>query len=138
MNDKLSDDENLLFRQIHPNFVQDGIPSSQPFVPNANDQGKLSLDRSVKTTAADAFERYLSAGRQTTAVYGVTVKEFGEERIDCFKDPIVADDPKFENLSHAFANYSPFSDKEKKIKAKRIKHHALARGCLHPKEKQNG
>ena len=133
MTNNLSEDEDVLFRQVHPNFIQDGIPSSQPFVPTQKDNSKLSVDRSKLTNAEAAFDRFIESGQFSDAVYGVTVAEFATQGVECFSDPIVDPDPKLSNPTHAYANYSPFSVNAQKNKAKRIKQHALARGRLHPK-----
>ncbi len=75
--DALNDEDEILFRQIHPTFFEDGHVSSSPFVPTKKDEGKLSVDRSSLTTASGAFHLYTSNGRQSAAVLGVTVIEFG-------------------------------------------------------------
>lgn len=130
MIDKLSDENIVLFRQIHPSFIQDGIPTSQSFVPTPKDEGKLSVDQSNLVSAEIAFNQYIGKGRQSTAVYGVSVFEFGVQSIDCFPDPIETLEEV--NHSHAYANYAPYLNNEQKNKAKRIKQNALARGRLHP------
>lgn len=132
MSDKLSEKDEVLYRQIHPTFVQDGVPTSQSFVPTPKDDGKLSVDRSSLTTAESAHSHFVGKGRQSSAVYGVSVNEFGVQTIDCFPDPI--DEPEDRNPSHAYANYKPFTSNDQKNKAKRIKQSALLRGRLHPKE----
>ena len=38
---QLTDDAEILFRQIHPNFWQDGEPSSQPFMPTPKEVPRL-------------------------------------------------------------------------------------------------
>ena len=37
----LADDDEVLFRQVHPAFVRDGRPSSQAFRPTPKDEGSL-------------------------------------------------------------------------------------------------
>jgi hypothetical protein len=132
MMEKLSEEE-VLFRQIHPSFIHDGVPSSQSFTPTPKDEGKLSLDRSKLTDPDISFERFLQSGQQSAAVYGVSTAEFYEQAIECFSDPIDDADLKLSNPAHAYANYASFSGNFLKNKAKLIKQKALARGCLHPK-----
>ena len=80
MSVQLTDQDEILFRQIHPNFVEeDGQPSSQPFQPTEKDAGQLSVDRSSLTTAAAAFALFTSDGHASVAVYGLSVAEFGVE-----------------------------------------------------------
>ena len=37
----------LLYRQVHPTCIEDGVPSSQVFAPTRKDKGKLSIARAV-------------------------------------------------------------------------------------------
>ena len=39
---ELVDPSEVLRRQVHPTFMDDGQPSSQAFVPTKKDEGKLS------------------------------------------------------------------------------------------------
>ena len=132
MSTVLTDDREILFRQVHPNFVVDGQLSSQPFQPTVKDEGKLSVDRSALTDAAGSFNLYISDGHKSVAVYGLTVGEFGAQQIACHSDPLAQSDSQTANAAHAFADYSPHSVNQQKIKAKRLKNMALSRGCLYP------
>ena len=51
MTDKIEDRDEVMFRQVHPDFIQQGEPSSCRFRPQSNDDGKLSVDRGSLTTA---------------------------------------------------------------------------------------
>jgi hypothetical protein len=65
MGERLTDEDEILFRQIHPSFVEkDGHPSSQPFHPTDKDYNKLSADRSTITDAAGAFALYIGNGHK--------------------------------------------------------------------------
>jgi hypothetical protein len=132
MSDKLADNNEVLFRQIHPTFYQNGEPSSQPFLPTSKDQNKLSVDRSALTTAADAYELFKMNGNTSVAVYGISVGEFGVEALECTSDPLGATKDQQANLAHAIADYSLHGGSKQKNIAKRLKIKALARGCLHP------
>lgn len=132
MTDLLIDQHEILFRQIHPEFMQNGEPSSQPFCPTAKDESKLSVDRSTLTTAARSFELFKESGLGSRAVYGLQVKEFGNEKITCYSDPILANGDILANLAHAFADYSAHSKTQQKMRAKRLKTRAIARGQLFP------
>lgn len=130
MSGKLSVDEEVLFRQIHPNSLHDGEPSSDRFRPSAMDANMLSTDRSSLTSAEGAHALFTSTGRQSGAVYGVSVGEFRAEEIDCVEDSI-KDHPELpDNPAHALADFSPHAEKKQKLIAKRLKSAAIARGCL--------
>jgi len=132
MANNLSDQDEVLFRQIHPDSLQDGEPASDRFRPSERDANKLSTDRSSLTTAADAHALFTSTGKKSAAVFGLTVGEFLTESIPCVEDP-VKDAPEFpDNPAHALADYSAHERNKQKVIAKRLKRLALARGCLHP------
>jgi hypothetical protein len=135
----LDDEQEVLFRQIHPSFMQGDevssipfAPTSQAFAPTAKDGGYLSVDRSSKTSAAESFKLFNGNGSSSAAVYGLTVGEFSVESISCVDDPIEASDGRAANLAHAVADYTPHAAGQQKNKAKRLKQKAIVRGRLHP------
>lgn len=132
MSNKLEDSSEVLFRQIHPNFMEGGEPASDRFRPSERDKNMLSVDRSSRTTAAQSHALYTGNGLASAAVYGLSVGEFGAEAIECIEDPIEASEGAAANYAHALANYSPHTLKDQKLKAKRLKRVAVARGRLHP------
>jgi hypothetical protein len=132
MRERLTGLGEVLFRQIHPSFIQDGVPSSQAFLPSAKDMDRLSVDRSSLTTAEAAHALYTAAGHASAAVYGLTVEEFGAEAIHCYADPLPGSAPVAPNQAHALADYSPYGVNQRKPKAKRLKQRAVERGNLLP------
>lgn len=129
---KLSDLDEVMLRQVHPSFIEDGEPSSQPFRPTPKDDSQLSVDRGSMTTAKESYDLYVSGRLSSIAVYGVSVGEFGDEGVACHPDPIVAAQGTAANQAHAYADYSVHTDGKQKTVAKRIKLKAIARGRLHP------
>ena len=128
----LDDGEEVLFRQIHPNFDDNGYPGSFPFAPSAKDESKLSVDRSSLTTAAASHALFTSNGFESVAVYGVSVAEFRVESLPCYPDPIEAQGTLAANPAHAYADFSAFSPTQGKKIAKRLRNNAVQRGRLHP------
>ncbi len=135
----LSDDDEILFRQIHPSFMQGDdlssqpfLPTSQAFAPTPKDDDKLSLDRSSLTTPSDSYYLFKRNGHSSTAVYGLSVGEFKGEDIACQADPIEETNEQEANPAHALADYSKHKQNQQKNKAKRLKQRAIARGKLHP------
>ncbi len=128
----LDDPDEILFRQIHPNFYDNNYPGSGQFVPSPKDENKLSVDRSSVTTAAKSHALFTENGFQSAAVYGVTVGEFGSERLPCHPDPLKAEGRLKANPAHAYADYSAFSRSQGKQIAKRLRNVAVKRGRLHP------
>lgn len=127
MGDELTELSEVLLRQIHPSFLQDGVPSSQPFSPTPKDDNKLSLDRSSQVEPVASFNNFIASGQSSVAVFGISVSEFNDETITCRADPIAGQNP-----AHAVADYSAHGTNQQKIKGKRLKIKALERGRLYP------
>ena len=132
MANELIDSAEVLFRHIHPNFMENGEPSSDRFRPSEKDENLLSVDRSALVSAAEAHALYIGNGRAAVAVFGVSVAEFNGEDIGCAEDPILATDTEKANPAHALANYAKHSAKSQKNVAKKLKRLAVERGQLHP------
>lgn len=68
--------ETLLYRQIHPSFVQNGRPTSQAFRPTPKDESKLSVYDGDKIQSQAAWEHYTGTlGRASAGVMAVTNAE---------------------------------------------------------------
>lgn len=128
----IDDDDELLFRQIHPNFYDKSHPGSPQFAPTPKDEGKLSVDRQSITTAAAAHALFTDNGFESAAVYGLTVGEFGAESLPCHPDPLPADAKLAANPAHAYADFTGFAANQRKNIAKRLRNVAVKRGRLHP------
>lgn len=128
----LTDKAELLFRQIHPNFLENGEPSSDRFRPSAKDKNKLSLDRSSLTTPEKSHALYTSNGLQSAAVFGLSVEEFESETISCHSDPVDETETSAANPAHALADYGLHTEQKQKLIAKKLKRLAISRGCLYP------
>lgn len=137
MGDRLTEGSEVLFRQIHPDLMQDGEPSSSNFRPKDADENKLSVDREALTTADAAFALYTGNGFTSSAVYGVSVAEFEQHGIPCEEDPLVATATLASNPAHAVADFTGIGGSKQKTLAKRIKQAAITRGVLHPKPEED-
>ena len=129
---KLTDEAEILFRQIHPNYMSNGMPSSDRFRPTSNDGGRLSVDRSALVSAAESHELYVSNGRASTAVFGVSVGECLAEQLPSFEDPIEESSTTKANPAHAVIDFSAFSEKDRRVLGRRLQLKAIDRGQLHP------
>ena len=127
----LEDNEEVLFRQIHPNFYDGSYPGSPQFAPTAKDEGRLSVDRSSNTTAEASHALFTGNGFSSAAVYGVSVGEFGAEKLPCHPDPLEAQDGLAANPAHAYADFSAATASDSRKIAKRLRNVAVKRGCLH-------
>ena len=129
---QLTDEAEILFRQIHPNHMRAGVPLSDRFRPSPKDEGKLSVDRSSLVTAAESFDRFISNGFASAAVYGVTVGECFAENLPSFEDPIAESETLKANAAHAIIDFQGFPEKNWKNIARRLHLKAVARGQQHP------
>lgn len=132
MGEPLTEQAELLFRQIHPSCIYEGEPASDRFKPQPSDEGLMSVDRGSLTDPASSHAIYTSTGRESGAVYGVTVGEFDEQGIECRDDPLQETEEAPANAAHALADYTSHEEKKWKIISKRLTQKAKARGRLHP------
>ena len=69
-------DATVVYRQIHPSFVQAGFPTSQAFRPTPKDESKLSVYDGDQITAENAFQHYINdLNLSSVGVMGLTVSE---------------------------------------------------------------
>ena len=128
----ISNAEEIMFRQVHPILYLAGVVASSAFLPTEDDQGQMSVDRGSLTTPKASFDLYRENGRQSAAVYGVSVGEFTVEGIPCQPDPLPATENLKANLAHAYADYNGIGTTQRRKKAQRLRTAALRRGLLHP------
>lgn len=129
---KLTNSSEILFRQIHPDFLDAGEPGSSSFMPGSGDDGFLSIDRSSLTSAAAAHALYTLRGLRSDAVFGLTVGEFAEQKVPTIADPIAASAGVPANPAHALADFNAHGTSARRRIAKALKRLAIARGQLHP------
>jgi len=113
----------LLFRQIHPNFVQDGFASSLPFRPNPSDQGLMSVYNGDLITAEASWRHYTTTDfkRQSAGVTALAVDECEAEGLPPRCDPVPF-------LEHAVVDFTGVDEKHWRTKSKKLQAKALARG----------
>lgn len=129
MADKISAEE-LLYRQVHPQFYDKGILGSRAFKPNSSDAGLMSTDRASISSAAQAYEHYtVHRKKQSACVFGITVEEFNKENVQCFEDALEADGEIPANPAHSLADYNAHEAKSWKVVSQQLKLIAAARGC---------
>ena len=129
---KINDPLEVQFRQVHPSWVDEGHPTRQAFSPSTKDNGRLSLDRSIKITAKQSYESFTALGLKSEAVYGIAASEFEEQPnpIECYASPIEEED--HINLHHSHADFSGLNKGQRKAKITDLRRVALSRGKLHP------
>jgi hypothetical protein len=114
----------LLYRQIHPTFVQAGRVTRQAFNPTEKDAGKLSVYDGDQISPSDALEHYTKELLlKSCGVMAIEKSQCTSLHIDvvCDGDPIPA---------HAHLNFAPFSKSVRSVKAKQLASSAQKRGWL--------
>lgn len=118
-------DATIVYRQIHPSFVQAGFPTSQAFRPTPKDESKLSVYDGGQITAENSFKHYVNElSLSSVGVMGLTVAECGAESLAVCSAP----EPFRE---HAVIDFSGLTDKDCRNKSKKLQSKAVHRGWLH-------
>ena len=125
--ERLINEDECLYRQVHPSWVVDGVPSSQAFKPTKKDQGMLSISLARKTTAEGAYLHHTrKLGQASAGTWAVTVGETARAALNSYSQPL-ADSP-----AHGFIDFRELSRMQAETKAKLLLGSARARGRLHP------
>jgi hypothetical protein len=128
----LTEDDELLFRQVHPSFVRDGRPSSQAFRPTPKDAGKLSVARGALTTSKAAYQHYTERlGLPSAGTWGVTVGECREQGLPAVADPLTAPPETVADPAHAVIDFTGLSRSQAEAKGTRVARKAFERGRLY-------
>lgn len=116
--------DTVLFRQIHPSFVQQGRVTSQAFRPTPKDEHKLSMYDGDQISAERSFRHYTETLYfESAGVLGVSVTDCRELDLPAIPDP----EPFIE---YVLIDYSAFDKKVVEKKAKLLKAKAEKRGWL--------
>lgn len=122
----LTEGVEILRRQVHPNFLDRGQPSSQAFRPTMKDAGCLSTRREAMS-AKDAYETHFAEGFASAGTWGVSVSAANEADCRAVDDSQVAGTPD----RHAYIDFRHLSGRQIERSAKALKRNAIERGCLH-------
>ncbi len=123
----LEAEDEQLYRQVHPSWVADGVPSSLAFKPTSKDEGMLSIALASKTTPKDAYLHHTKdLGLTSEGTWAVTVGEAAAAGRASFAQPL-PDSP-----AHGFIDFRGLSRKHAEVAAKILLARARERGRLHP------
>ena len=112
----------LLYRQVHPSWIQKGRITSLAFRPTPKDKKRLSVYDGDQITADAAWQHYTNdLGYTSAGVLAVTVEE-----CDNLELPVVPDPATFQE--HTLIDFSAFSRKQIETKAKILRAKADLRG----------
>jgi hypothetical protein len=119
-------DETLLLRQVHPQFMKDDQLTSQAFFPFPKDNGRLSVYDGDQISAEASYRHYTEVlGLQSRGVWAVSGTESTTLGLAHVPDPLP------ESPAHAVIDFGQRVEKECRKLAKRLREHAVQRGCLH-------
>jgi hypothetical protein len=129
--EELTEQGEILFRQVHPQFFTAGRISSQAFEAPRSHEGMLSVDRESLTAAKDSFALFTEGfGLSSACVCGVSVGEVNQHELHAYSDPVPATDDLPANPAHAIVDMSALGKKKMKKIAGRLAQIARARGIL--------
>ena len=119
-------DQTLLLRQVHPNFLPEDELSSQAFYPFPKDHGRLSVYDGDQISVETSYRHYtVDLENSSAGVWGVNCGEVASAGLTSQLDPIP------NSPAHACIDFGQRMDKECRKLAKKLKGFATVRGCLH-------
>lgn len=139
---ELTESGELIWRQVHPHRLHDGVVSSEAFEPGRSDDKQLSSTRQAKTTAEQAYKHHAEVAKLKTAgSTAVTVSEVRSQKPIIDGDPDVAslrvvDDSETSSEDaplppgHVYIDYRPLGSKRITKKAKQLAFFANKRGGI--------
>ena len=121
----------MYWRQVHPNFIRDGRPTSQAFTPSLKGENKneLSIDDGLKISAEEAYHNYVKTNKSIGVVL-ITAED-----IECLGLYVVFDcdvDDTKKNSTHGNIMFPDgLSRKEKNHNSKELRNAAIKRGWFY-------
>jgi len=132
LGERLSDESEVLFRQVHPKFFAFGRISSQAFEAPRKHEGKLSVDRETLTNAKDSFDLYTEGfGRESACVCGISIGEVNGLALDAYADPVEETEEHPAKPAHVVIDLSSLSRSEMKKTVGKLAGKARERGILY-------
>lgn len=117
--------ETLLYRQIHPSFVQNGRPTSQAFRPTPKDKDKLSAYNGDKIQPKASWEHYTGElGLSSAGVMAITNGE-------CTAQSLKVDADGLGYPAHCTIDFSGLTKGAVERAAKNLAHLAIKRGWIY-------
>jgi len=130
----LTEPQELLHRQVHPEWINDGRVSSQAFHPTRKDAGKLSVSRGSLVSAKEAYLRHTRKEYRSAGTWSVSVGECSAVGVRAYADPIGKEDPRQlpEDDAHAVADFANVGGGSAVRKAAdKLVSKARERGCMY-------
>lgn len=126
--------DDLLWRQVHPEFVQGGQLASRAFRLNSGDAKRLSLSWAKKQSAEGAYDFHANVLKLPSAgTWAVSVGEVLEAGCRAIYDEEAASAPPAPcPPGHTFIDLRPFGSSRISKITKKLNLYAQERGRIHP------
>jgi hypothetical protein len=128
-------DGELIWRQVHPNFIVNGEVTRQAFGPSSGDAGQMSVDRSSIVTAEEAHQFFTAvAKRQSAGSWAVStteVQESGSRTVSDVERSRLSDAPPM-SPGHAYIDFRSLDRSGQRIASSALLLAAIERGRQHP------
>jgi hypothetical protein len=120
-------ESHLLYRQVHPAWVQDTRVSSQAFKPSKKDEDKLSVSDGTKTSPLDSYNRFVNLKFKSSGVWAVSTLEVENAGLSAFSEPVTTPEP---DPAHAYIDFTDLTNSQQQKAADKLAASARARGCV--------
>lgn len=116
--------DTLLLRQIHPEFVQNGRPTSQAFRPTPKDENRLSVYNGAMITASASWVHYTGTLKfESAGVMALAHAECASGQLNVIEDGVPFQ-------AHCSVDFSALKRSDIEKKSKRLAAFAKDRGWL--------
>lgn len=134
---QIADEDEQLWRNVNPSWLDGGEPSSQAFRPGGGDEGCVSTHRASMISAAASHAIFTSAspiglGLSSVGVWSILVREARAEKLEAWDDPQPPSAAAPQNPAHAVIDMAHLDDKARRRVGQRLKQLSIARGRCHP------
>jgi hypothetical protein len=129
--DALTDEKELLLRQVNPSFIRAGRPSSKVFEPKAKDEGKLSIVLERKRQAQAAYEFFIKIPKcRSVGILAISVGDCLSEELPAHHAPLSEAEDGLEDDAHGIIDFSQTEAEFHEEKAIALHRAAMARGYV--------
>ncbi|AHH20822.1 hypothetical protein NONO_c60460 [Nocardia nova SH22a] len=135
---ELDDANELVWRNVNPGFLDNGVLSSQAFRPTPKDKSKLSGARQAKVSAEKHFHEFTTELNLSSAgVWAVSVAEANAQDVRCVYDAEAATRPPDPcPAGHTYFDFQPHGTGARKRISRVLSDKAAARGCQHSRPEE--
>lgn len=129
----LDPSDEMLWRNVNPNWIDEGRLTSQVYRPTPKDQKHLSVAREERVSAAAHYAEFTdSLGLASAGVWAVTVEECSTVGIPAVHDELSSKRPDPCPTGHTHLDFTGHSSNRAKRIGGILRDRAEARGRQHP------